>query len=230
MSIAVTGASGHLGRLVVEQLLAKGDKAIAIARTPDRVNDLAAKGAEVRQGDYEDPASLDKAFAGVDKVLLVSGSELGRRFAQHKNAIDAAKKAGVKLLVYTSVANAGTIATTKLASEHQETEKYLRASGVPFSILRNSWYIENYTEQLPTTLKLGSLFAGAGTAPCRWRRARTTRRRRSRSSRRRATRARRTSSAASHSRWRSSRRSSRRGRASPSRTCRSPSSSSRARS
>ncbi len=161
MSIAVTGASGHLGRHAVEQLLAKQQQVIAVARNADKAKDLAAKGAELRVANYDDSAALEKAFAGVDKVLLISGNEFGKRFAQHKAVIDAAKKAGVKHLVYTSAPNALT-ATFKIAVEHAETERYLLSAGLPFTILRNGWYIENYTEQLPGTVKLGTLYSAAG--------------------------------------------------------------------
>jgi NAD(P)H dehydrogenase (quinone) len=111
--------------------------------------------------DYDDPASLDAAFRGADRILLVSASEPGRRAQQHRNAIDAAERAGAGLLAYTSIANAGTT-TLRLAAEHQATEAALRASGLRYVLLRNSWYIENYTAQLPAILERGSLVGSAG--------------------------------------------------------------------
>jgi len=159
--IAVTGASGHLGHHAVEQLLAKGQNVVAAVRTLDKAKDLAAKGADVRHADYTDPQSLEAAFTGVNQLLLISSSEVGKRFSQHKTAIDAAKKAGVTHIVYTSLPKADA-SSMKLAKEHRETEQYLRTSGVAHTILRNGWYIENYTEHLAGTLKLGTLYAAAG--------------------------------------------------------------------
>ncbi|HEV7826343.1 MAG TPA: SDR family oxidoreductase [Mycobacteriales bacterium] len=164
MSIVVTGATGHLGRLVVEELLARGvpaDEIVAAGRSTDKISDLAERGVRVRVIDFEDPATLRAAFAGADKVLLVSGSEVGRRVAQHRNAIEAAKDAGVGLLVYTGIANADRT-SMQLAAEHQATEEALRASGVPFVLLRNGWYLENYTEQIPTYLRYGAVLGSAG--------------------------------------------------------------------
>jgi NAD(P)H dehydrogenase (quinone) len=164
MSIVVTGATGHFGRLVVEDLLARGVPAPEIAaagRAVDRIKDFADRGVIVRAIDFGDPASLRAAFAGAGKVLLVSGSEVGQRVPQHQNAIDAARDAGVGLLAYTSIANAGTT-TMRLAAEHQATEAALRASGVPFVLLRNGWYIENYTGQLAAIRQHGALAGSAG--------------------------------------------------------------------
>uniref|UniRef100_UPI0013CEEE48 SDR family oxidoreductase n=1 Tax=Pseudomonas viridiflava TaxID=33069 RepID=UPI0013CEEE48 len=117
----------------------------------EKATDLAALGEHVRHGDYSQPATLDSAFAGADKVLLISSNEIGQRFPQHRAAIDAAKKAGVKLLAYTSVLRADTSALG-LADEHVETEAYLRASGLPFTLLRNGWYTENYAASIPGAL------------------------------------------------------------------------------
>ncbi|WP_203337459.1 SDR family oxidoreductase [Nocardioides limicola] len=157
MSILVTGTSGHLGRLVVEALLERGVPAadiVATARTTESIGDLAARGVQTRRADYSDPASLDAAFAGVDRALLVSSSEIGQRAAQHRNVIDAAKRAGVSLLAYTSILNAPT-SRLLLAAEHQETEAYLATSGVPHALLRNGWYTENWTGQLAVQLEHG---------------------------------------------------------------------------
>lgn len=151
--IVVTAATGQLGRLVIEQLLetVPANEIVAAVRSPEKAADLAALGVHVRHGDYSQPATLDSAFAGADKVLLISSNEIGQRFPQHRAAIDAAKKAGVKLLAYTSVLRADTSALG-LADEHVETEAYLRASGLPFTLLRNGWYTENYAASIPGAL------------------------------------------------------------------------------
>jgi NAD(P)H dehydrogenase (quinone) len=157
MSIVVTGATGRLGRLTVESLLAKGVAAadiVATGRSIDKIGDLAARGVTVRQADFDDPATLKDAFAGADKVLLVSGSEPGKRIPQHRAAVDAAREAGAELIVYTSAPRADTTAL-KLAEEHAATEKYIRDSGLPFAFLRNSWYLEVYTERIAEQLEHG---------------------------------------------------------------------------
>lgn len=164
MSYVITGATGHLGRLVVQDLLRRGVPAGDIAaagRDITKVKDLADHGVRVLAIDYDDPASLDAAFRGADRILLVSASEPGRRAQQHRNAIDAAARAGAGLLAYTSIANAGTT-TMRLAVEHQATEAALRASGLSYALLRNSWYFENYTAQIPAILQRGSLAGSAG--------------------------------------------------------------------
>lgn len=164
MSIVITGATGHLGRLVVESLLQRGvaaDQVVATGRSTCRLADLADRGVVVRRGDYTDPGSLKEAFEGAEKVLLVSSSEIGQRYAQHVNAIDAARAAGVGLVVYTSITRADA-SRMALAEEHRATEEYLRESGVPFVLLRNNWYLENYTEQLPAVLEHGALVGSAG--------------------------------------------------------------------
>jgi NAD(P)H dehydrogenase (quinone) len=164
MTIAITGATGQLGRLVVEALLESGlpaDQIVAAGRTVDRIANLGQRGVQVRTIDYSQPESLRQAFAGADKVLLVSGSEVGQRVEQHRNAISAARDAGVGLIAYTSVANADTTAM-QLAAEHIATEQILRDSGVPFVLLRNGWYLENYTGQLPVQVQHGAVFGSAG--------------------------------------------------------------------
>ena len=161
MSIVVTGATGKLGRLVVESLRGRGvpdAEIVAVGRDVGRLDDLAARGVTVRRADYEDPQSLVDAFAGAEKVLLVSASEVGRRLHQHRNVIEAAKAVGVGLLVYTSAPNAGTASYT-IAVDHRATEELIEASGLPYVILRNGWYLENYTPQLATYLEYG--IAGA---------------------------------------------------------------------
>jgi len=169
VSYVITGATGHLGRLVVQELLRRGvpvGDITATGRDITKVKDLADRGVRVLAIDYDDPASLDAAFRGADRILLVSASEVGasepgRRAQQHENAIDAAVRAGAGLLAYTSIANAGTTGM-RLAAEHQATEAALRASGLTYTLLRNSWYVENYTAQVPAILQRGSLAGSAG--------------------------------------------------------------------
>ena len=166
MTILITGATGQLGRLVVESLLERNVPAgqiVAAGRNAAKLEELAGLGVQTRTLDYSDPVSVREAMAGVDKVLLVSGNEPGpQRVPQHLNVIEAAKDAGVELLAYTSIANADT-STMALAADHQATEQALRDSGVPFTMLRNSWYLENYTDQLGGYLQHGSVFGSAGT-------------------------------------------------------------------
>lgn len=164
MTIVITGATGQLGRLVVEALLDSGVPAgqlVAAGRDLAKVADLAGRGVQVRQIDYQDPASLRRAFAGAGKVLLISGSDVGQRLEQHRNAIEAAKDAGVGLIAYTSIANADRT-DMQLAAEHQATEEALSASGLPFTLLRNGWYLENYTDQLGSYLQHGAVAGSAG--------------------------------------------------------------------
>jgi NAD(P)H dehydrogenase (quinone) len=156
-TIAVTAASGQLGRLVVDALLQRGvapASIVAAVRTPTAVEDLAARGVQVREADYTKPETLKAAFEGVDRVLLISSSAVGQRAAQHENAIVAAEEAGVELLAYTSVLQADTT-TMQLAAEHQATERRLADATVPVALLRNGWYVENYTDQLAVALEHG---------------------------------------------------------------------------
>jgi NAD(P)H dehydrogenase (quinone) len=161
--IAVTGATGKLGRLVVEGLLAKvpAGQLVAAVRSPEKARDLAAHGVQVRQADYARPETLGPALAGAEKVLLVSSSEVGQRSAQHAAVIEAARRAGVRLLAYTSVLH-GEFSTLALAREHQATEAAIRASGLPWVFLRNGWYLENYTENLGPALQHGAFLGCAG--------------------------------------------------------------------
>ncbi|MCB4810440.1 SDR family oxidoreductase [Methylovorus menthalis] len=161
--IVITGASGQLGRLVIEELLTSvpANQIIAAVRTPAKVADLAARGVVVRQADYSQPATLDAAFAGASQILLISSSEVGQRLPQHQNVIAAAKRANVSLLAYTSLLHADT-SPLGLAAEHVATEQALQASGVPYAILRNGWYTENYTASIPPALQYGVLLGSAG--------------------------------------------------------------------
>lgn len=132
-----------------------------VVRDPSKVTDLAARGLQVRKADYDQPATLEEALRGADKLLFISGSEVGQRVSQHKAVIDAAKKAGVKLLAYTSILH-GPKNTLALAAEHQATEAEIHASGVPYVLLRNGWYIENYTANLAPALQHGAIVGSAG--------------------------------------------------------------------
>jgi NAD(P)H dehydrogenase (quinone) len=164
MSLVVTGASGHLGRLTVQALLDRGvapGQIVATARTPQRLDDLAARGVDVRRADYADPQSLKDAFAGAERVLLVSSSSVGTRIEEHRNVVDAAQEAAVDLIAYTSIPRADTT-TMLIAADHRATELLVRESGLPYVFLRNSWYVENYTEQLATTLEHKAILGSAG--------------------------------------------------------------------
>ena len=159
MTIAITGATGQLGRLVIEELRRRETPdVVALARTPSKASDL---GVPVREADYEKPPTLESALQGVDTLLLISGSEVGKRGPQHRNVIEAAKKAGVGHIVYTSLLHADS-SPLSLAIEHRETEKDLTESGVPFTLLRNGWYIENHTASLGAALAQGAIYGAAG--------------------------------------------------------------------
>ncbi len=157
MTIAVTGATGQLGSRIVKGLSARGAEAVALARKPENA-DL---GVPARAFDYDDPATLAPALAGVETLVLVSGSEIGQRERQHKAVIAAAKDAGVGRIVYTSLLHADT-STLSLASEHKATEAALKESGIAHTILRNGWYTENLTMQVPTALEHGAVIGAAG--------------------------------------------------------------------
>jgi NAD(P)H dehydrogenase (quinone) len=161
--IAITGVSGLLGRLVVEDLLhsVEAHKVVAIVRTPSKVSDLSERGVQVRAADYNDKAALQQALSGVEKLLLISSSEVGQRAAQHKNVIEAAKAAGVKLIAYTSLLHADS-SPLGLAEEHIATEKLLKESHIPFVLLRNGWYTENYIASVPPALQHGVFIGSAG--------------------------------------------------------------------
>lgn len=161
--ILVTGANGQLGRLVIQTLLKTVAPArlVASARRADSLSELSALGVEVRVADYARPDTLATALAGIDRVLLISSSELGQRAVQHRNVIDAARQAGVSLLAYTSVLHAD-VSPLGLAEEHRQTEAALAASGLPHVLLRNGWYTENYTAALASDLEHGAHFGSAG--------------------------------------------------------------------
>jgi len=162
--IAVTGATGHLGRLVIEALLGTGvppKEIVALVRTPEKARHTAEQGVQVRRADYNEPDTLAPALQGVDRLLLISGSEVGQRIRQHGSVVEAARQVGVRLLAYTGCLKADT-SSIRLAAEHKATEEVIRKSGIPFVFLRNGWYIENYTDQIPQYLDQGAILGSAG--------------------------------------------------------------------
>ncbi|PXW97504.1 NAD(P)H dehydrogenase (quinone) [Sphaerotilus hippei] len=161
--IAITGASGQLGRLVVEALLETVPAAqiVAAVRDPAKVADLAARGVQVRLADYGRPDTLVPAFQGIDKLLLISSSEVGQRVEQHRHVIDAARQAGVGLVAYTSLLHADR-SPLGLAAEHVATEALLKASGLPHVLLRHGWYTENYLASIAPALQHGAYIGSAG--------------------------------------------------------------------
>jgi NAD(P)H dehydrogenase (quinone) len=158
MTIAITGATGQLGRLVVNQLKSKAPAKtiVALVRSLDKAADL---GVTAREADYSQPDTLERALSGVEALLLISSNEIGQRSVQHRNVIEAAKKANVQWIVYTSLLHAETSAIKALSGEHLDTEAALKASGLPFTILRNGWYTENYTASIPGAIA-GGAFLG----------------------------------------------------------------------
>ncbi|ELY4481644.1 SDR family oxidoreductase [Cronobacter turicensis] len=161
--IAITGATGHLGLRVIDTLLntVAAQEIVAIVRNPAKAATLGAKGVQVRAADYGDVAALTAALAGVEKLLLISSSEVGQRAPQHRNVIDAAKTAGVKLIAYTSLLHADR-SPLGLADEHVATEKMLADAGIPYVLLRNGWYTENYLASVPPALEHGVFIGSAG--------------------------------------------------------------------
>lgn len=162
-TVLVTGANGQLGRLVVSKLLTslEPSRIIAGVRNPGKASDLEALGVTIRPFDYDQPDTLEAALDDVDKLLLISSSEVGKRTGQHRNVIEAAARAQVKLLAYTSILHADSN-PMELAREHVETEALLEEASVPFVLLRNGWYLENYTGNLPAALEQGALIGSAG--------------------------------------------------------------------
>ena len=162
--IFIAAATSQLGNLVIQSLLEKipASQIIAGVRDTNKAQNLSAKGVTLRIADYNDPDGLERALLGVDKLLLISSGDIAAsRQQQHANVIDAAKKAGVGLIAYTSILNADT-SELLLAKDHQETEKYLKASGVPYVFLRDGWYIENYTGSIPVALQHGAIIGASG--------------------------------------------------------------------
>ena len=161
--IIVTGATGQLGRLIVKALLKKTapSQVVAAVRSPDKAADLAQAGVNVRPADYDRPETLAAAFQGAEKVLLISGNVIGHRVTQHRAVIDAARKAGVQLIAYTSVLRAPTTPLT-VGPDHRETEAAIKASGLPAVLLRNGWYSENYLFRAAGAAKSGVLLGCAG--------------------------------------------------------------------
>ncbi|TPW57739.1 SDR family oxidoreductase [Morganella morganii] len=161
--IAITGATGLLGQHVIENLLqtVPVGQIVAIVRNPAKGASLSRKGISVRQADYNDEASLIRALQGVEKLLLISSSEIGQRVTQHRNVINAAKSANVKFIAYTSLLHADT-SPLGLHTEHVETEKMLADSGIRYALLRNGWYTENYLASVPAALEHGVFIGAAG--------------------------------------------------------------------
>ncbi len=161
--IGITGASGQLGRQVIEQLLESvpGKGIVALVRDLAAAQDLQAAGVQTRQADYDRPETLAAALTGVDKLLLISSNAIGRRTDQHRAVIEKARQAGVKLIAYTSILHADS-SPLPLAVEHRETEALLRASGIDHVLLRNGWYTENYLASVPAALQHGVLLGAAG--------------------------------------------------------------------
>lgn len=162
MKIAVTGANGQLGRFIVDKLKAKigAENVIALVRRPGAAKDL---GVEVRLADYDRPETLDVALQGVDKLMLVSSSEVGKRVQQHRNVVNAAKKNAVQHIVYTSIVGADH-STLAVAKEHPATEKDIKDTQIAYTILRNDWYHENYTASVPAAIANGAFYGCAGDA------------------------------------------------------------------
>jgi NAD(P)H dehydrogenase (quinone) len=162
--ITVTGASGQLGRLVVTGLLDAGvpaDEVVAVVRTPEKAADLAERGVQVRQADYTEPAALEAALRGTDRLLLISGSEVGQRAEQHGNVLRAAQANDVPLVVYTSAPKAEDT-PLPIAPEHIATEQMIAESGIPAVVLRNNWYFENYDQQIAQAAETGELVGSSG--------------------------------------------------------------------
>ena len=162
MKIAITGATGQLGNLVIEQLLqlTAAQNIVALVRNIDKAEHFKAQGIELREFDYDRPETLVPALSGVDKLLLISANEIGRRTPQHQAVIDAAKVASVPYLAYTSLLRANT-SPLGLAQEHRETEKLIQDSGITYTFLRNNWYSENYLAGVAHTIEIGTLFGAA---------------------------------------------------------------------
>ncbi|MDY6484281.1 SDR family oxidoreductase [Acinetobacter faecalis] len=162
MKIAITGATGQLGHLVIQHLLklTQAENIVALVRNVDKAENLKAKGIDVRHFDYDSPATLAPALQGVDKILLISANEIGRRTPQHKAVISAAVEAQVPYIAYTSLLRADT-SPLGLAQEHRETEQLIHESGLSYTFLRNNWYSENYLAGLAHNIETGILYGAA---------------------------------------------------------------------
>ena len=160
MKIGITGATGQLGRLAVSKLKEKAgaDNLVALVRSVQKAADL---GVETREADYEKPETLVSAFQGLDTLVFVSGSEVGKRAAQHTNVVEAAKKAGIKKIIYTSLLHADNTSLA-IAEEHIFTENLLKNSGISYTVLRNGWYTENYVHSIAGGLQMGAILGSAG--------------------------------------------------------------------
>lgn len=161
--IGVTGATGKLGQLVMQELLKRVEakELVAIVRSPEKAQSFEAKGVHIRQADYDDPAGLEKALHGIERLLLISANEVGKRYPQHQNVIRSAQKTGVQWIVYTSLLHADT-SLINLAEEHRQTESFLKNAGVPYTFLRNGWYTENYEGTVRSAVEHGALLGSAG--------------------------------------------------------------------
>ncbi|MCX2722229.1 NmrA family NAD(P)-binding protein [Roseibium salinum] len=160
--IAITGANGQLGRLVLKHLGKLTDEPVrALVRSPEKAQDLVSSQVSVAKFDYDDSAALPDALTGVDRLLLISGSEVGKRSAQHAAVIEAAKAAGVGFIAYTSLLNVPRSSLT-LAAEHVDTEKQLAESGIPHAVLRNGWYLENFAGTIAAALEHGAVIGASG--------------------------------------------------------------------
>lgn len=169
MTILVTGATGNYGLAALDELrtLVPQDEIFALARSEEKAATLREKGFQVRIASYDDPESLEKAFAGIDRLLFVSGSEVGSRKPQHQNVVDAAKKTGVSYIAYTSFNKADT-STSPLAEEHAYTEQAIIDSGIAHTFLRNNWYLENELPAIQAALKAGKLVHAGGDGKAGW--------------------------------------------------------------
>lgn len=164
--IAVTGASGHFGKIAIKELLKEGVKPqdiVAFVRDTKKGEEFAKEGIQLRVADYNDPSTLEAALKGIDKLLFISGSEVGQRYRQHKAVIEAAKKNHVKFIAYTSILTADR-SPLSLAEEHSKTEEELKNSGIDYAILRNGWYTENYLMGISHALESGKIYGCAGDA------------------------------------------------------------------
>src|SRR5919107_5333673 len=159
-TIGVTAATGQLGRLVVDELLERvpSEQGVAIVRDAEKASDIARKGVDVRVASYDDPGIMRSALDGVDRLLLVSGNEVGRRIPQHTNVVHAATDAGVSFIAYTSAPKASDTDLI-LAPEHKATEEVVQVSGIPYSIMRNNWYVENYAETIEGAKATGEIIS-----------------------------------------------------------------------